>query len=247
MVKIRCLLLIGFVLAPSCEGSIEWFCKYVPIYFCTPIQGASQPAPAPYVPLPTGQIPLAPVAPTIPAPTPFRPSEVPPTAPRPTPLTRPTPGQCNSNPTSSTISSFDISFAYSNVPTDDRSLFRSAARRWQNVIIGDVPDVSRVYGTSRCGTWPATVDDLHICVAYENLDGPDGTLAFARPVLRRVSTGSPLTVTGEMVFDSSDVNTQGYADTIVCVCLSVCLSVSYVWECVFCVKKHIFSNSCSCF
>ena len=89
----------------------------------------------------------------------------------------------------------DVSFK--NVPTEDEMIFKSVAARWQQVIVGDLQNVTLDLDTlvpSMCGPLPSTIDDLSICAAYASLEGENGTpdgsggvLGYAQPLLRRTS------------------------------------------------------------
>jgi hypothetical protein len=202
------LLLVLALLPGSAEAvSAYWFCAFMP-HFCDPPRipfdsspqrpvlstspyyaPSADPTPLPINAYPPSQLHSSPPTQLLPThPNVFR---VPPAL-----------GACNSNPTTNTNSQFNIGFSFNKVPDDHQKLFVTAANKWKGVIIGDIFDASLVWGLSRCGRWPMTVDDLHICVAYEDIDGPDGTLAFGRPILRRGTSDSPLPVTGESKSDS---------------------------------------------
>ncbi len=97
-------------------------------------------------------------------------------------------------------SSFDIELVFvSSVPAEYRSAFETAARRWEQIIIGEVPNhdlssaaravLEYLYpGT----TSPTVVDDLLIYVETPAIDGVGGALAAARRLVWRVPSSLPV-------------------------------------------------------
>ncbi|ARE40618.1 MSHA pilin protein MshA [Rhodovulum sp. P5] len=76
-----------------------------------------------------------------------------------------------------------------------RQYFEIAEARWEEVIIGDIPDItSETLGF---------IDDLHITASVDEIDGEGGILAQAGP--RSVRSDSYLPVAGIMQFDSADL------------------------------------------
>jgi hypothetical protein len=99
------------------------------------------------------------------------------------------------------------------VGVSDKTPFTNAVAKWKQIITGDIPNVdSALPGTSACGAWPSSIDDIYMCGAYTSIDGPSGILGSAGPRYLR-STGLPLT--GEMKFDSADVNRMNLVGVIV--------------------------------
>ena len=87
--------------------------------------------------------------------------------------------------------------------------YAAAKQFWENVIVGDLPDVTDLAGlahaaSSSCGRYPNVIDDLHICALEFGYDGPGGVLGFATPDWIRSDSGLP--IAGTMVFDSYDVS-----------------------------------------
>ena len=76
-----------------------------------------------------------------------------------------------------------------------QQVFVQAADRWEQIIIGDVPDAT--YN----GTF---VDDILIDGSAQPIDGPGGTLGQAGPTNLR--PGSLLPIRGIMEFDTADLN-----------------------------------------
>lgn len=101
-----------------------------------------------------------------------------------------------------TDSNFTIALDLTGV--DDKSEFQSAVDKWRQVIVGDIPDFNgELGGSSTCGPWPTSIDDVYICGKYSAIDGPGNVLGRASPRHYRPSEGIPLT--GEMTFDTDDV------------------------------------------
>src|SRR5690606_16102150 len=94
-----------------------------------------------------------------------------------------------------------------------RAAFVEAEAFWENVIIGDLPDVE-VRFRQACvpdqGAYvEGTIDDLHIFVAARDIDGVDGVLGAAGPCLSHASRNN-LPLAGYMEFDTADL--QRYAN-----------------------------------
>lgn len=89
-----------------------------------------------------------------------------------------------------------------------RTAFSAAEARWEQVIVGDVSDVSLTSTqVSQCGNAPAealTVDDLVVYAEADSIDGVGGILGQAGPCWIR--SGSSLPIVGIMTFDEADLN-----------------------------------------
>jgi hypothetical protein len=102
---------------------------------------------------------------------------------------------------------YDVALQYVKPASD--ALVRavaSARARIEQMVVGDVPDAPVNVGPmSWCANLSAswTVDDLHVAVVVETIDGPNGILAQAGPCLLR--EGSHLPVFGLLRLDSADV------------------------------------------
>lgn len=92
-------------------------------------------------------------------------------------------------------------------PTESqRAAFEGAAARWQQAIIGDIPDVLAQVEVDPFGCYPAmdeVIDDVVIFVRLVPIDGPGNVLGRAGPCL--VRTGSFLPAVGIMEFDTADL------------------------------------------
>lgn len=90
-----------------------------------------------------------------------------------------------------------VSFPDNSLTTAQKALFQQAANRWQEIIVGDLPNV----------TDPATgqvIDDILIEATARTIDGVGKTLAEAQPTNRRPGARG-LPWKGVMAFDSVDV------------------------------------------
>ena len=85
--------------------------------------------------------------------------------------------------------------------------FNNAAARWEQVIVGDLPDVTLsnppTLPDTNCG-YPTTVDDLYICVYGQTIDGPGGTAGYAGVLSRRTS-GDQLPLIAYAQFEEEDI------------------------------------------
>ncbi len=91
-------------------------------------------------------------------------------------------------------------------------IFEKAARRWEQIIIGDLPDVKKKSDPNHDwfgGEWKNApvnmdIDDVLIGYSMEKIDGNNGVLGFAGPVYSRDSENSISAVSGIMKFDKED-------------------------------------------
>lgn len=104
-----------------------------------------------------------------------------------------------------------VSFPDSSLTTSQQAIFQQAADRWQQIIVGDLPNV----------TDPATgrvIDDIVIVATGDAIDGTGGILGGARPTaFRPGARGLPWQ--GEMTFDTADVATMAADGTFLGVVL----------------------------
>jgi len=126
------------------------------------------------------------------------------------------------------------------VPAEDRPLVTQAAVRWQEVVIGDLPDRNSQLildafpdtGAPPAGcTYPETIDDLYLCVQYRSdVDGPNGVLAFASPTFWRLPSFLPLA--GRLVVDAADaaaLRDLGRLEAVVRANCVLCVFTWYAW------------------
>jgi hypothetical protein len=104
-------------------------------------------------------------------------------------------GQVASGVDGSLEHGFDIEINYvSDMTPAQMRMFQLAAKRWEAVIVGDLPAVNTDIGL---------VDDIVIDASIITLDGGFGTLAQAEPT--RFRSGSMLPSRGVMEFDADDI------------------------------------------
>ena len=111
---------------------------------------------------------------------------------------------------------FNVKFVFGpNVTSGQKATFEQAASRWEEVITGDLADVSVNKRSNLCGasepSYNGTVDDVVIYAEVGPIDGPNNTLAQAGPCLIR---SGGVTSYGVMSFDSADVNSFDLSSVI---------------------------------
>jgi hypothetical protein len=115
---------------------------------------------------------------------------------------------------------YNIQLDLVGVTDTDHIIFTNASSRWESIVRGDLSDISSTAllrpPTSGC-TYPLTIDDLYICSIFKPIDGVGRVLGSAGPIYMRRS--NKLTITGEMKFDSADVNNLKIAGNLVSVIL----------------------------
>jgi hypothetical protein len=101
------------------------------------------------------------------------------------------------------------------VAADVRVVVERAAARWEDVIIGDLPDFALDEPAGVCGS-PSpiteTVDDLLVLVLIDSIDGRGGVLGSAGPCLIRGFDRLP--ILGRVRLDSADVRAMHDAGTL---------------------------------
>lgn len=90
---------------------------------------------------------------------------------------------------------FEITLNVSGISASQRAIFQTAADRWAEVIVGDLPNVT--YNG-------VAIDDVLIYAQGTAIDGTGGILGQAGPDVIR--TGSYLPVQGSMEFDTADLS-----------------------------------------
>ena len=111
---------------------------------------------------------------------------------------------------------FNITFVFGpNVTSSQKATFEQAATRWEQVITGDLANVSVNKQSNLCGAsepaYNGTVDDVVIYAEVGPIDGPSNTLAQAGPCLIR---SGGVTSYGVMSFDSADVGSINLTNVI---------------------------------
>jgi len=105
--------------------------------------------------------------------------------------------------------SFDIEVRYvgTEPAANVQAAFTAAELRWEEILIGDLPDVFMSFAASACGIdHPAVsevVDDVLVYAEVTAIDGSGGILGQAGPCYVRV-TGE-LSIVGTMQFDEDDL------------------------------------------
>ncbi|MFM8954091.1 MAG: S8 family serine peptidase [Planctomycetaceae bacterium] len=118
-----------------------------------------------------------------------------------------------------------VSFPDSSLTPSQQQVFQQAATRWQEVIVGDLPNV----------TDPATgqvIDDILIVATGVPLDGAGGILGGAQPTAFRPGTRG-LPWKGEMVFDTADIQAMASDGTFLGVVLhemAHALGFGAIWQ-----------------
>jgi leishmanolysin/Big-like domain-containing protein len=107
------------------------------------------------------------------------------------------------------VSPFSIEIQYLTDKTPAQAdAFEAGRRRWEGLIVGDVPNVQLSAAAGQCGTnSPALnrqVDDVLILVSLEPIDGVGNVLASSGPCF--VRNGSRIPVLGIMRFDTADID-----------------------------------------
>jgi Leishmanolysin len=111
----------------------------------------------------------------------------------------------NRSPPSIVPVTFKISLALNGMSALDKAVLKKAAKRWSDIIVADVEDVSTqnmVPSIPGC-KYPSMIDDLHICSEFNSVDGQGGILGYAGPDYVRLSNGLP--IMGSMSFDTADI------------------------------------------
>lgn len=86
--------------------------------------------------------------------------------------------------------------------------FGAAKAKWENIIVGDLPNiVGAGYGSSNCGPIPTNFDDMYLCGLAEPIDGSYGVLGSAGPwYIQTLPSGKKVTTVGSMRFDTADID-----------------------------------------
>lgn len=121
-----------------------------------------------------------------------------------------------------TASGFNIEMNATGLTATQQAVFNSAIARWQQIIVGDLPNV-----TYR----GRVIDDLAIDVSASNIDGAGGVLGQA--TADRFRSGSQLPYHGVVQFDSADLAQMEADGTLFSVVLHEIghvLGIGTLWE-----------------
>lgn len=147
-------------------------------------------------------------------------------------------------------SGYSITLDLLGMTSEDQTIFRNAANRWNQIIINDIPDIQSSKLSApppyKGCNYPEVIDDLYICAIYEFIDGAgkDGKniLGSAGPLFRR--SGSGFTITGRMRFDTYDIDNirrQGTLPSVILHEMGHILGIGTLWK-----EKGIQINSEKC-
>ncbi|MEZ4629425.1 MAG: leishmanolysin-related zinc metalloendopeptidase [Deinococcales bacterium] len=147
-------------------------------------------------------------------------------------------------------SQFEITLVFnSTISESQKQVFRDAAARWAEAIIGDVADVNLNKYSNYCGqgepSYSGMVDDVVIYASVEPIDGTGRILGSAGPCL--VRSGSRLPVYGTMRFDSADVanlEASGNFDEVILHEMGHVLGIGTIWESLGMISYAPTTSSC---
>ena len=125
-------------------------------------------------------------------------------------------------PVPPTAGGFDITLRTTGLTASQVTVFRQAAARWSQAIVGDIP--AATYNG-------VAVDDLLIDASASPIDGPGGVLGQAGPDVIR--SGSSLPIHGTMQFDSADLaqlEASGQLFSTVLHEMGHVLGIGTIWE-----------------
>jgi hypothetical protein len=129
--------------------------------------------------------------------------------------------------------SIELQFLTDTTPAQGQA-FEAARRRWEGIIVADVPNVPLSAAAGECGAnSPALnrqVDDVLILVTIEPIDGPLGVLGAAGPCFVRL--GSRIPVLGLMKFDVADLDaleSSGLLNTVILHEMGHVLGFGTIW------------------
>ncbi len=127
-----------------------------------------------------------------------------------------------SAPAPTPTGSFSITLRISGMTASQETIFRQAAARWQQAIVGDLPDM--VYNG-------VAVDDVLIDASARSIDGVNGILGQAGPDAFR--SGTYLPYHGSMQFDSADLaslEASGQLQSVIIHEMGHVLGIGTIWS-----------------
>lgn len=114
-------------------------------------------------------------------------------------------------PSSPSSGQFQITLMNMGSDTTYNHIFEKAARRWEKIIVGDLPDVPKQASSSH--SWFGSdfdkrvnidIDDILIGYEMERIDGEGKVLGYAGPVFKKQEGNSIRAISGIMKFDKDD-------------------------------------------
>ncbi len=123
-----------------------------------------------------------------------------------------------------TVSRFNIDLTFdSSISASQQAVFRAAADRWEQVIVGDVPDVI-VPGIGN-------VDDISINISAAAIDLTGNVLAETQLIAARIATFIPSA--SDIQFDTADIGTlesNGQLQTVALHEIAHALGFGLIWD-----------------
>lgn len=136
------------------------------------------------------------------------------------------------------VGDFKVELRFINPPTAaQEAFFRSAAAKWQSIIVGDVPNSNGTIPPKSCGKSFATpsfkgeIDDVLVDVLLQPIDGPGSILGASGACLIRSSDF--LTAYGLMFFDTADLallEDLGVLDKVIVHEMGHVLGIGSLWN-----------------
>jgi hypothetical protein len=138
--------------------------------------------------------------------------------------------------TMTAVSQFNIEVRFLTTPSESqRQAFSDAERRWESLIVGDIPNVLLNVAAGSCGTGsPAfneTIDDVVILVSLVQIDGPGEILGAAGPCFIR--SGDGLSILGLMRLDTEDLDlldVEGILGDVILHEMGHVLGIGTLWD-----------------
>lgn len=124
-----------------------------------------------------------------------------------------------------------VSTLQSNFDAQEQTAIQNAIDRWEAIITGDLPASTADLGPTTDHPVVHGVDDLHIFVKEEAIDGVGGTLAQAGP--RFIRSAGQLSLTGVLTIDSADLDdliTDGEATDVITHEIGHILGIGTLWD-----------------
>jgi hypothetical protein len=103
---------------------------------------------------------------------------------------------------------FHVDLEYlTTVEPSQAAVFDAAGARWEEILVGDVPDFQNTLPAGGCQPVPVDggIDDVRIYVMVRPIDGSGGVLGRAGPCYYRRSSSGVSPITGIMEFDEADL------------------------------------------